>query len=287
MLLLLFFLLQSLSFANPKCGNSAPNEFIQLSVVMESVSLVLDTTKVSYQDGPNCFNAALYAKGYISERTKTDESEFNFFLEKFCQKKTSAPEKGDVLALQSENQFYHGALSLGKGKIFEKLSTWGRNPPKILPIKNAKKVIEERKVSSQYLIKKMSDSKYFNDVEKTKGDLIIYSCPDQKQVIADLEILNLIPGIKKIQDLNKKLEEVIFQKKPPRDWQEKAALLILKTLSEIRVDEVSNKDAKYLAVKLKSLESQIWDFEMYTNSDVFDPAKSKIKNLLDVVERNI
>src|SRR5688572_10655090 len=75
--------------------------------------------KINYHDGPNCFNATLYAAGFLDYLAQTDNVEMEYFLDRFCSVETREPIAGDILINEEPRYMSHAALSLGGERIFE------------------------------------------------------------------------------------------------------------------------------------------------------------------------
>lgn len=128
----------------------------------------------SYHDGPNCFNAALAAKGIVKRLVYIDSVEMLFYLENYC-RPISKPVFGDILTVKRENTLEHAAISLNSGRIFEKHSTSGTFGLYSSSDTFYRKIL-------------LSDSYYFTqeqDVRKTIG----YSCKNANVIISDIQSL--------------------------------------------------------------------------------------------------
>jgi hypothetical protein len=102
----------------------------------------------SHQDGANCFNAVLAAKGFEDFLSYTDSSELKYYLENFCSIEKRAIKKGEILVVAINGLAAHAAIALNKNTVFEKASTAGVPSP------------TQDNFDNRYLIKKRADSEY-------------------------------------------------------------------------------------------------------------------------------
>lgn len=235
---LLLLLLGTLSFASSQCGNivhdsTQRNNFgawNQVSTDLQKEIMILGARQITYQDGPNCFNAALVGKGYLDEIAYTSSAEFAFFIHRFCQPKTGSEKPGDLLTLQDDGTYMHGALALGNGQIFEKRGLWGRNMPAEKPSDGInmppsanilKQEEQERFDDSRYVTHGRKDSYYLNPQTRSAlGDPPPqeqdYSCLPKKMVQASLNELYTLPVSASIRSLNKEMEPLFLKKETPQ-----------------------------------------------------------------------
>jgi hypothetical protein len=114
---------------------------------------------VSHHDGPNCFNAALAAKGILDEIVYSDSSEYLFYIENFCDESISNKNNsGNLIAFEATEDgkvsLMHGALNLNEFQMLEKNGSTGlanlfsRHPDPI-------KIINKR--DSKYVSGNMAD----------------------------------------------------------------------------------------------------------------------------------
>lgn len=80
-------------------------------------------------DGPNCFNAAFMALGYVKDVIHTSTYEAVFYLKNFCQEvATVAPKAKNgalIVYVGADSVMYHMAVALGNGRVFEKYNYGG------------------------------------------------------------------------------------------------------------------------------------------------------------------
>lgn len=192
---------------------------------------------VSFHDGPNCYNAALAAKGYIDELVYTDAIEYRYYLENFCIENTDMTTmSGDLYAFEKQGFIFHGAMSLGGDKIFEKTSTVGFRST----------FREDRHDSSKYQIKDKANSKYFN------GSAHEMKCPDGCIIIKSFSCLEA-------QNVRQSMSGLYNN-------------LIVSELAKVRI-EIQNKTRSEklegfsdISFKLNSLSSQI-DLQVEINEE--------------------
>lgn len=261
---------------------------------------IVNGNRVAYHDGPNCYNATLFGKGYVSELTFVDNSEFTFYINRFCKESSGPTSPGDIVTVKHlDDSYEHAALILENGIIFEKDSTWGKHPPpgdsKLKSHESQEeidRVTKERADSSLYKIKKMNQSSYFGDpVYKTHGRKFqSYKCRDSKEVKSELESLSLIPGVQEVLNLNKKIENLIFTDKLEKNWQEKLAPGLTVVVETAIKNVTSDDEGLYLLTKLQSLESQFWHLTGIaespdgSSSAEFNEAYRKLKKIRELFE---
>lgn len=238
---------------------------------------------IDYHDGPNCYNSALVRKGYISELTYTDPIEFKYFLEKFCRASTTSEKYGDILTLSENGTFIHAAFALGSGNIFEKTSSWGKfseMPIGLYGYTPSDQETKERLLSSQYLVKPKVDSNWFNGRE-TNGTVVkesVYSCEDSTDINDQLNAMKQLPGIKKIIELNKKLESLLFQSNFDATAREKLSNDVLNIVKEISQSQQQGEKQLFVFVKSYSLFGQLWRLNQYKITlPAVDDALAKLK----------
>lgn len=86
----------------------------------------------SYHVGANCLNAVLAAKGYTDQINYVDDIEFQYYLNRFCKHRPETGAPGQVLAVMIDDDVDHGAISLGRGRIFDKNSVFGVHTPNVI-----------------------------------------------------------------------------------------------------------------------------------------------------------
>ncbi len=265
-----------------------------------SIMRIVNGQRVAYQDGPNCYNAALFGKGYVSELTFVDNTEFTFYIKKFCSPNSQTEEPGDIITVKYQDGSYeHAALVVQKGLIFEKDSTWGKNPPRSsFQIKSQEspedkaRVIAERADSSLYKIKNINQSSYFgNPKYKDQGaQFQAYKCRETKNINADLVNLSLILGVKEILNINKKIENLVFSEKPEESWQEMLAADLSVAADAATKSPASDDDGLFLFIKIVSLEGQLHHLTGagiapdQSSSVKFNEAFRKLKKTREILE---
>lgn len=78
---------------------------------------IVNGQRVAHHDGPNCYNAALYGIGYVSELTFVDNSEFTFYIKKFCNPVTQPESVGDILTVMYPDGSYEHTIVFFKSCI--------------------------------------------------------------------------------------------------------------------------------------------------------------------------
>jgi hypothetical protein len=117
--------------------------------------------RFNLHDGPNCYNAAMIAKGYSTIISQTSDEELKYYLWNFCHRVSGQPAVGDILVktVGAEHEVEHAAVYVGNGRIFEKPSFGGmigifaQSPPGVFQ--------GDIKVESTYAIRKIEESGYF------------------------------------------------------------------------------------------------------------------------------
>lgn len=299
--LLSFFI--SLTFAAPCTLQSEPS-LNRISDNSASIMSIINGQRVAYNDGPNCYNAALFGKGYISELTYVDPTEFSFYINKFCSETSSSEEPGDIMTLKYPDDTYeHAALAVDGNLIFEKDSTWGKisptdYPPNYDPKEKARET-KERADSSLYKIKTRAESSFFGkhsnffEVNKEEADKVQfqnYRCRDARDVKVDLTSLSLIPGVQEILNINKKIEALAFSDKVLGKWQEKLEKDIELVAAAAAKSTATGDEGLYLLTKLISLEGQMSHFTGQTkspyesNSSKYNEAYKKLATAREALE---
>lgn len=83
----------------------------------------------SFNDGPNCYNAVLTAKGFSDFLLYSDPIEFHYYLANYCHKNLKEPVEGDILIAQ-KYFIKHAGINLRAGFIYEKRNIEGSDSRK-------------------------------------------------------------------------------------------------------------------------------------------------------------
>lgn len=288
-------LLLSITYAKP-CDLRSKSDLNQID--SDLIMHIVNGQRTAYQDGPNCFNAVLFGKGYVSELTFVDGPEFVFYINRFCSPSTQPEGPGDIITLKYPDDTYdHAALAIKGGLIFEKLSNQGRNLS--VPHQRVEDVItlahirKSRESSSVYKIKTKDESEIFNDHAMNKAiglQIQVYKCRDSRSIKDDLIRLSLIPGVQEILNINRKAEALVFSEKLEVNWQESLASDISIAAETAMKSSTSDDDSLFLLAKIKSLEGQLLHLtEMgfspgNSNSSKFHVAFRKLQKAREVLE---
>ncbi|WP_374029748.1 hypothetical protein [Bdellovibrio bacteriovorus] len=154
-------------------------------------------------DGPNCFNTTLLARGFTKDVVYSSVEEMEFYLANFCREKGRLPEEkisaGDIITFQqNEDEISHTAFVLNDGKILEKNSLYGaRTEP-----------FEGDPSPGLYLNHDLQKSLYFSKIiaGSKENTARIYSCDNDT---AKLESLGNLLSIKALLLFRKVLGEVV------------------------------------------------------------------------------
>lgn len=293
-------LLLQLSYAADYCQEDASTidsirrNFKKVSLAVECHQTnKFQAMPTAYHDGPNCFNAALVGKGYLSELTYTEDVEISFFLDKFCHEVAPPERSGDILIVARKEGLAHAAVALSDGNIFEKLSTWGKSPA-LIPEQSDGRSPEakaqetrERSEASQYLVKQKSSSPYFNSPE---AKIKIYRCKDADEVSVKLKSLNQTREIQALQKINKKIEDIVFKEKLSPTYQEDLAPSIAKFADMVSKTKLNGENAQFLQVKTASLLGQLFHLNpsgLASESKKYSDAKEKLQAAKKVLDQKI
>lgn len=136
-----------------------------------SIEKLLTTT--SYQDGPNCYNAALAGSGLINYIGYTDSTEFRFFLETQCKRQAQAA-PGTLIAISQDSWLQHGLIAIGENEVFEKDSFVGKSGQWMADKPSTDNSVEDYK----YVIRPESKSPYIQKCTLiAQCDIEYFSCP--------------------------------------------------------------------------------------------------------------
>ncbi|WII71361.1 hypothetical protein QJS83_12900 [Bdellovibrio sp. 22V] len=168
-------------------------------------------TTSSLNDGPNCFNTTLHAKGFTKDIVYSSVEEMSFYLETFCREKGPLPQKetlaGDVIIFQeNDGEISHSAVALADGKILEKNSLYGGRT----------EAFEGDPSPGVYLVHALKNSLYFKKIfaGSKEHTAKIYSCDETSTHRKRLESLNNLPHIKTLLQFRKVLAEVVVLSEP-------------------------------------------------------------------------
>jgi hypothetical protein len=100
-------------------------------------------------DGPNCFNGALLAVGFMNMITYTDQSEFQLYVQTFCEE-VDTPADGSLIGVVQNGYLTHAVVRIDASVIFEKFSVYGSEG-----IKSSLK-------ESTYQVRQLDESSYLN-----------------------------------------------------------------------------------------------------------------------------
>ncbi|RYZ80730.1 MAG: hypothetical protein EOP06_24805 [Proteobacteria bacterium] len=303
---MLFHILFSFALAGPVCNRDSSDSLGSNLSSFSSVSQVLESNQlnrfaanpVAFADGPNCFNAALFGKGYVGELTHTSSIEFAFFLEKFCQEVNRPATSGDIVTVKRNDTYAHAALALSNGSIFEKLSSWGSNSQVIPPESDGRtdqvkaNEEQERKASSQYNVRPIKSSKYFNE-EQYAGPgtrVSIFSCKDSRAIKKNLASLNAKTEVSSILKLNKKLETLIFDQTLDPKWRDSLAQEITTIAAQIKSSKLTGDNRLFLFAKAKSLFAQLFDLNSMSwnqSTPSYFRATTKLSSAIESLETQV
>lgn len=168
---------------------------------------------ISYHDGPNCFNAALVAKGMLNNITYVDAIEYRYFLETQCQQ-TEEGVPGGLFSISTAGSLIHGGILINADSIFEKYSYagflgWSSKVQYPNPY-----LIDE----ASYKIRPITESRYFLDCD-ANCEVKKYSCVLQSASQRCSMVL-IDSGINEIRELLERIyldqnQQITFNDKLP------------------------------------------------------------------------
>lgn len=124
----------------------------------------------SFNDGPNCYNAALTAKGYSDFLLYSDPIEFQYYLINYCHQNEGHPKPLDILVAQ---KYFtkHAGVYLRDGFIYEKRNNEGSNNRR------------SRFSDTTYRMNELTRSSQFNMCAQDGACKIVpYTCLDARSV---------------------------------------------------------------------------------------------------------
>jgi hypothetical protein len=213
------------------------------------------------QDGPNCFNTAMYMQGFVDEIVHTSSSESQFYLENFCREKSAneVPSTGDVISFRDSQDLsneIHETVMLENNQIIEKNSIYG----------TVKKPFEGDPVPGRYLIHNLQESLYSPIKSKKLFDAVytqkIFTCQTAEQVQKAMATILQIPAVQEQLQFRHEIAQTL--KIADRAALEKNILEVLVPIVEkmswdqsLDKNGLSQQEAKYLAGILRSNANQL------------------------------
>lgn len=153
--------------------------------------------KVSYHNGPNCFNAVSLVQGFTNLKTHTSGMSLRFHLENFCTQ-TNTPERGDVMTIRRQRTLEHASTVWSKELVFEKGSMSGLNGN-----------FDDRVEGSIYRFLNPSNSPYVTNCQQN-CKIEYYTCQFDYNKEKSLEACKKTTRFKEILDLKNELETISF-----------------------------------------------------------------------------
>lgn len=150
----------------------------------------------SFNDGANCYNATLAAKGYTDFLIYSDQIEMLYFLSHFCTKNEGPPREEDVLVAQ---RYYikHAGIRLKAGFVFEKRNVEGSS------------LARSRFSDTGYNIKNISESSQFDLCRRQQPCSIeAYTCDSSQNVRAQILACELLSKEVGLTEAQKSLQEI-------------------------------------------------------------------------------
>lgn len=211
----------------------------------------------TFQDGPNCYNAAFLAKGWTKIVSQTADEELKYYLWNFCELTETEPTPGDIFVdtVGRPQDIEHAVTYLGKGMIFEKPSTVGL----LGRFAHAKEIgifHGDLEKESTYAIRSLEDSDYF------KEGKLVYRCQPHSQIEKSLSPLQHLPQYPAFLDAKELLSKLSFSTSPQSTKEFKELPIAVTKVVDIldRLRGISDDDL-FLYANAESVFAHFYNFQ--------------------------